>query len=85
MSVSTKIRTGCSQEFKIRCVGEGWQTRNSACNRVIIVSTDDIKSKNINIPGKGNIVKSGITCPLCGCFTTISKEMMSPKYKRIIN
>ena len=81
MSVIRRNGNNSSEGIKIKCVGEGWQIKNSACNRVINVAAEDIITKKNNIPGKKNVIKYGFLCPLCGCFTAIPKDVMPKKYK----
>jgi len=64
---------GESCKIKITCTGVGWQTRNAACNRILLVEPDEIKLHNVTVSDvKGK--HHGVICPYCGCFTIVPKD-----------
>lgn len=56
--------------LKVICTGVGWQVKNSACNKTLIVNSNDIRRRYQSDKKK---YVYGIICPACGCFTIISK------------
>lgn len=68
-------------DLKITCTGVGWQMRNSACNKTLIVNPSDIR-KRLQSDKKDYVY--GITCPNCGCFTVIPNNKIPGSVRKML-
>ena len=74
-----QIKLNGMSSIKITCTGIGWQIRNSACNKILIVEPSDIKKRFLS-DKKAYVY--GIICPNCGCFTIIPEKNITNSIKK---